>query len=258
MKKNEKIEMVAMKRIVIMGATSGIGRETARACLRAGWRVGAAGRRIEELEALKQEAPEQVEIEAIDITSEEAPEGLLRLIEKLGGADIYLHVSGIGFQNIDLTPEVELRTVATNAAGLTRMVGAAWHYFRQTGGGHIAAVSSIAGTKGLGVAPAYSATKGFQNLYLDALAQLSQMQRAGIRFTDIRPGFVQTALLSDGQRYPLMMRPERVAKRIFRALKREERVVVIDWRYALITLFWRLIPRWLWERLPIRTRKKQA
>ena len=51
-----------MKRIVIMGATSGIGLETAKRCIAAGWRVGAAGRRSEELERLRGLAPQHINI----------------------------------------------------------------------------------------------------------------------------------------------------------------------------------------------------
>ena len=76
-----------MKRIVIVGATSGIGLETARLCIRAGWRVGAAGRRQEALDALRAEAPAQVEVEALDVNHDDAPEHLARLIERLGGME---------------------------------------------------------------------------------------------------------------------------------------------------------------------------
>ncbi len=239
-------------RIVIMGATSGIGLEAARICIRKGWRVGAAGRRAEALEALRAEAPSQVETQAIDITEAEAPERLAALAERLGGMDIYLHCSGIGSQNPELEPATEIATAQTNAVGFIRMATAAFGWFRSHGGGRLAAVSSIAGTKGLGVAPAYSATKRMQNTYLDALAQLARMERLPIRITDIRPGFVATALLNDGRRYPMLMRPERVAMRIVRALERGRRRVVIDRRYALLVFGWQLIPEWLWERLPIR------
>ena len=126
-------------------------------------------------------------------------------------------------------------------------------YFRRQGGGHLAAISSIAGTKGLGAAAAYSASKRYQNTYLDALAQLSRMQRLDIRITDIRPGFVDTPLLREGK-YPMLMRPEKVAARIVRALEQRKRRIVIDRRYAVLVFFWRLIPEWLWERLPIRTK----
>ena len=101
-----------MKRIVIVGATSGIGLEVAKLCIREGWRVGAAGRREEALEALRATAPEQVETEPLDITRDDAPGQLARLIDKLGGMDIYLHCSGIGKRNTGLLPEIELDTPA--------------------------------------------------------------------------------------------------------------------------------------------------
>ncbi|MEG1543846.1 MAG: SDR family NAD(P)-dependent oxidoreductase, partial [Tannerellaceae bacterium] len=147
---------------------------------------------------------------------------------------------------------IEINTARTNVEGFIRMVTAAFQYFQAQGGGHLAVISSIAGTKGLGAAPAYSATKRFQNTYMDALAQLSHMKKLNICFTDIRPGFVETALLKDGH-YPLLMKPERVAAHIISALHRQKRVVVIDCRYAVLVFFWKLIPRCLWERLPIRS-----
>ena len=241
-----------MKRIVIMGATSGIGLETARLCIRSGWRVGAAGRRREALDALRAEAPGQVEVEALDVTRDDAPEHLARLIERLGGMDIYLHSSGIGSRNTELRPDIEIATLRTNGEGFVRMVTAAFDYFRSHGGGRIAVISSIAGTKGLGSAPAYSATKRMQNTYIDALAQLARMEGYDIRFTDIRPGFVATPLLSGDGRYPMLMRTEKVAARIRHILRHPRRRVVIDRRYALMVFFWKLIPEWLWERLKIR------
>lgn len=243
-----------MKRIVIVGATSGMGLEVARLALRAGWRVGAAGRRTDRLEALRAEAPEQVEIRQMDVTDPAAPEQLATLIERLGGMDIYLHSSGIGFRNEALDPAIELATARTNAEGFIRMVTAAYTYFRSHGGGQIAVISSIAGTKGLGAAPAYSATKRLQNTYIDALAQLARMQRARIRFTDIRPGFVDTPLLAADGGYPMLMPADKVARRIFRAIVRGRRRVVIDGRFAVLVFLWKLIPAWLWERLAIRKR----
>ena len=80
------------------------------------------------------------------------------------------------------------------------------------GGGHIAVISSIAGVKGLAPAPSYSATKAFQNTYIQALEQLAYSQRLPIRFTDIRPGFVDTALIA-GSGFPMKMKPEVVAHR---------------------------------------------
>ena len=113
-------------------------------------------------------------------------------------------------------------------------------------------ISSIAGTKGLGAAPSYSATKAFQNVYIQSLEQQANMRKLPIRFTDIRPGFVDTPLLGDGKKYPLLMDADQVAKDILHAVKQQRHVRIIDWRYRLLVPFWRMIPNWLWRRLPIR------
>lgn len=243
-----------MKRIVIIGATSGIGQEVAKYFVRQGWKVGVAGRRLSALEEFRSFNPSQIEIQQLDVTSEDAPEKLHELIDKLGGMDLFLQSSGVGSQNMSLNPEIEINTAKTNVEGFIRMIITAFNYFRQQGGGHLAVISSIAGTKGLGAAPAYSATKRFQNTYIDALAQLSRMEHLNIRFTDIRPGFVATALLKDGN-YPMLMKPDYAAKRIVKALKQKKRIAIIDWKYAILVFFWRMIPGWIWERMPVKNGK---
>lgn len=241
-----------MKKAIIVGATSGIGREVSKRLLQEGWKIGIAGRRKALLEELQASSPERVEIQVLDVTHPEAAADLHRLIEKLGGMDLFLLSSGIGAQNPELNSELEISTVRTNAEGFVRMVTAAYAYFRTQQTGHLAVISSIAGTKGLGVAPAYSATKRFQNTYMEALAQLSHLEKSGICFTDIRPGFVATDLLKGSKKYPLRMSADRVASHIVRALQHKRRVAVIDWKYRILVFFWRLIPRKLWERLPIK------
>ncbi|MDD3210918.1 SDR family NAD(P)-dependent oxidoreductase [Bacteroides graminisolvens] len=243
-----------MKKVIIIGATSGIGEEIAKIYIAQGWQVGIAGRREEALTALATIAPAQVKTQVIDVTSADAPEQLKSLIEKLGGMDLFLLSSGIGSQNVKLEPEIELNTARTNVEGFIRMVTAAYRFFKEQGNGHLAVISSVAGTKGLGSAPAYSATKRFQNTYIDALAQLARMERLSIQFTDIRPGFVATALLKN-RKYPLLMRADSTAQHIVKALTNKKRVAIIDTRYAILVFFWQLIPRWLWERLPIRNDK---
>ena len=243
-----------MKHAVIIGATSGIGLEVAKLLLADGWRIGAAARRAELLQALQEQYPEQVVTAVIDINGTDADARLQELIDRLGGMDLYFHASGIGWQNPQLEADKELRTVETNGLGFTRMVGAAFRYFEHKGGGHIAAITSIAGTKGLGPAPAYSATKAFQNTYLQALEQQTNARKLNIRFTDIRPGFVATPLLfptdnEESHSYPLLMKTQPVARAIVKALYKKKHVIVIDGRWRLITAFWRRIPRWVWRRL---------
>ena len=238
------------KKIIIMGATSGIGLEVARLFHQQGHIIAIAGRRMDNLQRISTELA-NCPYAQIDVTDTQAPTRLQELIEGLGGMDIYLHVSGIGKQNRQLDTDVELATVETNALGFTRLVNHAWHYFRTQGSGHIVAVSSIAGTKGLGAAPSYSATKRYCNTYLEALAQLANMQGLNIHFTDIRPGFVNTELLSDSFHYPMMMQPVPVAHQIVKGILSRKRTVTIDWRFRLLVFFWRLIPSCLWVRLKI-------
>ena len=276
------------RRAIVMGATSGLGREIALELLKRGFIVGVCGRRLELLQEFEAEwkswlhspaasgraslaagtaaaaetaavasgraavaeeiAPQQVFIRQIDVTAPDAPERLLGLVEEMGGMDMYIHSSGIGYKNMALDGRIERETVITNALGFTQMVDAAFDWFKVRGGGHIAFISSVAGTKGLGAAPSYSATKRYQWIYAQALAQLSSMERYNISFTDIRPGFVATGFLGSSK-YPLLLEKHYVAQKIVKAILARKRSVIIDYKYKILCLFWRMIPNWLWERL---------
>lgn len=239
------------KKAIVVGASSGIGQEVAKLLLADGWHLGVAARREEPLLELKALAPDSVEVMTIDVTKPDAGERLQSLIKRLGGMDLYFHSSGIGKQNRTLEEDIELRTMETNAVGFARMVGTAFRYFAERGEGHIAAITSIAGTKGLGPAPAYSATKALGANYLQALEQQAHQRGLNIRFTDIRPGFVDTALLNGDFPYPMLMRPDKVARDIVKSIYHHRHIRVIDWRYRILTFFWRLVPNWLWRRLKL-------
>ena len=251
-----------------MGATSGIGQEVARLLAANGYEVGIAGRREERLVQMAQATPGIVTHRQIDVTKEDAPTELYKLIEELGGMDLYFHSSGIGWENVALDADKELKTVETNGVGFVRMVSAAYSWFaeqradeaKQRAEGdeqragdkerkaRIACITSIARTRGLGAAPAYSATKRMQAHYLECLSQQARMRHLNIGITDIRPGFVATDLIA-GSHFPLQLKAEDVARTIVRAIERGSEVVTIDWRYRLLVAAWQLIPRWLWVRL---------
>lgn len=239
-----------MEKAIIVGATSGIGLEVARALRRRGVVLGVAGRREDRLAQFCSEDGTKAIYSTIDVTADDAADLLVELANRMGNVDTIILVAGVGSQNRDLKADIELQTTQTNVVGFTRMICAAFNYLKTNGGGHIAAVSSIAGTKGLGIAPAYSATKRYQNTYIQCLAQLSRMTGANVTFTDIRPGFVDTDLLRTGS-YPMLMKPEFVAKCIVKAVMQKKRIATIDWRYRLLVAAWRLIPGWLWERMKI-------
>lgn len=241
-----------MKKAIVIGASSGLGNEVARLLLEQGWSLGVAARRQEPLEQLRELAPERVQMQAIDVTGEDGPATLNELIAKVGGMDLLFYAAGIGKQNLELEPEIELGTVTTNGLGFTRMIGAAYRYMEAHGGGHIAAISSIAGTKGLGAAPSYSATKAFQATYLQAMEQQANMRGLNIRFTDLRPGFVATPLLGDNPKYPMLLETKKVAREMVRAINKGKHVHVIDWRWRITTALWRRIPRWIWRCMKVK------
>ena len=242
-----------MPKAIIVGATSGIGKEVALQLLAKGWELGIAGRRTERLEEIKAQAPQRIHTRRIDVRSNDAASDLLALIADLGGMDLYIHCSGIGCQNTDLNPDAELNIVATNVDGFVKLVDCSFSYFLGKGGGHLCIISSIAGTKGLGAACAYSASETFQNTYLDALEQLSVMRKCPMTFTDVRPGFVDTDLLADGKSYPFKMDVTDVTSFIGKGIETKKRVLVIDWKYKLLVFFWRLVPQCIWTYFPIKS-----
>ncbi len=248
-----------MKRVIVMGASTGIGHAVAEALASGGIKIGVAARNTKNLELLKEKYPDRVEYMSIDVTDPDAKEKLMLLIGKVGGMDIYFHVAGIGFENPGLDPEREVAMVATNAGGFARMISTAYGYFRDNGRkGQIAAVTSVAGTKGIGLMSAYSSSKKFDQCYLDALEQLSHEEGVDIHFTDIRPGWIRTPLIPEDKEFPMEMSLDYVLPLILKAIVRKKRVAVIDWRWNLLVGAWRLIPNAIWTkmRIPLYTEGK--
>ena len=242
--------------IIIIGATSGIGRAVAEKFAKEGVRIGIAGRREERLHELQERyGAEHVAYRVLDVTMEDAADRLVELCEEVGTPDVLLYASGIGRQNPELEEAIELRTVETNCAGMVRIVDRFITWVKSNPAyndkhrAHVAVISSVAGTMGMGSAPAYSATKSMQSAYLMALAQHIRMNKLPLTVGDIRPGFVATEILNPEKHYPMMMTVEEATNHVTRSLQRRKRVTTFDWRFKLITAFWRMIPRALWERM---------
>ena len=123
-----------MKRAIIIGASSGIGREVCLRLLSCGWNVGIAARREDKLMEIRASHPGRVEAMGIDVTADDAPQRLLELAARLGGVDLYVHCSGVGKQNAGLDRDVELATVDVNVRGFTAMVDAIFNYMAAAGG----------------------------------------------------------------------------------------------------------------------------
>ncbi|OFY97777.1 MAG: oxidoreductase, partial [Bacteroidetes bacterium RIFCSPLOWO2_12_FULL_31_6] len=207
-----------MKKAIIIGATSGIGKELAKLLVSNNYKVGITGRRTELLVELKKEKTNSFFIKPFDIRDTETTvQKLEELITELGGLDLLVISSGTGDLNNNLDFEIEKRTIDTNVIGFTCIADWAFRFFEKQKHGHLVAISSIAGLRGNKKAPSYNATKAYQINYLEALRQKVNYLKMPITITDVRPGFVNTAMAKgDGQFWVAPV--EKASKQIFNAI----------------------------------------
>lgn len=242
-----------MRKVIIVGATSGIGKGLAEKYIAGGCIVGITGRRKELLEEIKNSAPDRVFISVFDVTDRNAVEpSIEKLAWEMDGFDTFIYNAGYGKSSYGMDADMELRTVDVNATGFVMCACHAFDYFARNGiRGHIVATGSVASTKGLGSAPAYSATKRFISAFMEALEQKSSILGLDIRFTTVRPGFVDTDFIS-GRKYPFTISLDKTVDLYFRAVESGKRNVIIDCVWKTIVFFWSLIPGFLWVRMKIK------
>ncbi len=239
------------KSAIIVGASSGIGRALAELLAEQGYRVGITGRRESLLDQIKSQSPESFFVKTFDIDNYlEIQEHLNQLAFELGGVDLFILSSGTGKRNPDLQLSYEEQTFKTNINGFTAAINWAYKYFEERGGGSIAAISSVAGTRGFGMSPSYSASKSYQMTYLEALRQKSLTAKNKIFVTDIRPGFVDTAM-GTGEGAFWIAPVSKSARQIMRAVNRKKGVAYVTRRWFFVALFLRLIPSVIFERVKL-------
>ena len=231
-----------------------MGMRVATDFARLGWRVGIVARREDRLKEIKELYPDRVEYMAFDVAKKDAVDKFYNLIELIDGMDYLLYAAGCGWYNPALDAERDEQTLQSNVIGFSRIITAAYKYYRDTATlrrGHIAAITSVAGMKGIGVSATYSASKRFQWTFLQAIDQLAHQQHVNVAITDIRPGFVDPPLLGAHKTYPLEMSIDYVAPRLEKAMLRGRRVSYIDSRWAVVTALWRMVPDSLWRRIEL-------
>lgn len=235
------------QRIIIMGATSGIGRELAHHYIRRGCIVGVLGRRTSLLEELAEEK-DNVHHETCDVCQPDTcVEALQRIYQRMGGMDLFVQCSGIGRMNAELSFENEKPTIDTNVMGWTACVCWAWNTFMKQGHGHLAAITSIASLRGLAPAPAYSASKAYQAHYLEALKQRAMASKQ-LTVTNIRPGFVDTPLLADTSKFFWVVPVEKAARQIVKALDKRKSTCTVTHRWKWLVPAMLLIPNCIYAK----------
>jgi len=238
-----------MKNAIIIGATSGIGKELARLLVDDGFKVGITGRRTELLESLKSENPASYFIKAFDVKdTKTAEEKLEELTTELGGLDLVILSSGTGDINDKLDFEIEFRTIETNVIGWTFIADWTFKYFEKQKYGHLTAISSIGGLRGSRQSTSYNATKAYQINYLEGLRQKATKLKEQIFVSDIRPGLVNTEM-AKGEGLFWVMPVEKTAQQIYKAIKKKKKIAYVTKRWKLIASIVKRIPVQLYDRM---------
>lgn len=238
-----------MKKAIIIGSTSGIGKSLSEILLRNGYAVGITGRREDLLLSIQEQYPDKVFYKQMDIQDLTRLELLCNeLVQQLGGMDLLVIAAGIGEENKALNFEIENGVIKTNVQGFTCLVDWGMHYFNHQGHGHLVNISSIAGLRGNGLAPSYNASKAFQINYLEGLCLHVVKSKSTICVTDVRPGFVNTAM-AKGDGLFWVAPVEKAAEQIYNAILLKKRVVYITKRWRLIGYLLKCLPYSILKRL---------
>lgn len=236
-----------MKKAIIIGATSGIGRELAKVLSADGYTVGITGRRLHLLEKLENELPNRSFVKPMDVSNESARNDLKNLIDEMQGVDLVVISAGIGSIDPKLPWKKEKETIETNVLGFTAMANVAYHYFQQKGTGHLLGISSIAAIRG-GGSPAYNASKSFVSNYLQGLRYIIEKGKSNIVVTDVQPGFVDTDM-AQGEGLFWVASPQKAAAQIYGAIRNKKKHVYITKRWRLIGWLLKLMPDVVYNRL---------
>ncbi len=233
---------------IIIGATSGIGKGLAELLASQGCTVGITGRRIELLESLRATRPEAFVAEQMDIARvEEARNIFNRLVERLGSVDLVVINSGTGKRNEELDWAIDKQIIDVNITGCTAIANAAMHLFFKQGYGHLVGISSIAALRGSRYVPTYPASKAYLSTYLEGLRHKVKHEKLPINITDIKPGFVDTAMAQGD--YVFWRAPvAKAAEQIYQAIVKKKKVAYITKRWQLIAWVQKWLPDFLYYR----------
>ena len=235
--------------IVILGATSGIGKALFETYANEENRIGIIGRRAHLLEELYQKYPSKTISAKADITNLAEIEIVINsLHDVLVHIDLAIVCSGIGDINATLDYAVERPTIDTNVVGWTFVIDTLYHIFEQQNNGHLVAITSVGGLRGEPMAPSYSATKAYQINYMEALCKKAFKNGGHIIITDIRPGLVDTAM-AKGEALFWVMPVEKVVRQIVVAIRKRKSIAYVTKRWHFIAIINRFIPYCLYKRM---------
>ena len=239
-------------RVVITGASSGIGEALARHYAGRGAQLGLISRRSVPTTANSVSYP-------VDVTDESAMARVATdFIERFGVPDLVIANAGIstGTSGADGSDVAKLRKVLeVNVAGLAATLAAFAPAMREAGRGTLVGVASVAGFRGLAGNGAYCASKSAAITWMESLR--AELYGSGVSVVCICPGYIDTPMTRVNHfRMPFLITADDAARRIARAIEAKRRLAVIPWQMALVSVLLRVMPGWLFDRLASRAPRK--
>jgi short-subunit dehydrogenase len=243
-------------RIVITGASSGIGEALARHYAASDEAiVGLIARRPIDGKSFSRKTISY----AVDVTDEAALAAAAQdFIRNFGPPDLVIANAGIGTgtEGADPRDVMKLRKILeTNVVGLAATLAAFAPAMREAGRGTLAGIASVAGFRGLAGNGAYSASKAAAITWMESLR--AELYGSGVSVVCVCPGYIDTPMTRVNRfRMPFLLPPDEAARRIARAIAKKRRLAVIPWQMALVSLVLRAMPGWLYDRIASRAPRK--
>jgi short-subunit dehydrogenase len=242
--------MGQFKHAIVVGASSGIGREIALQLAKSGCAVAAVARRKPKLDDLVDKSGQGVRVYEHDVTCfDEVPALFQRITGELGGLDLIVYSSGVMpiVEEDEFDFQKDRRMIEVNDLGAVAWLNEAATRFRGTGHGTILGIGSVAGDRGRMKQPVYNASKAFLHTYLEALR--NRLSRHGVRVVTVKPGPVHTEMTA-GVDIANAITPEQAATLILKRAGGNGEYYLSPVHKIVFSII-RNIPSWIFRRLSI-------
>lgn len=240
-----------IKRAIVIGATSGMGRQVAKLlATEGGYEVGLVGRRVNLLKSLQKEIPTKTYIKQIDVSQHTyAKQQLAELIKEMGGLDLILISVASAYDSKLTKYENDINTIDVTLVGFWEMAEVALEIFEKQKSGHLVGISSMSGVRGDARYPTYCGAKAFISTYLEGIRNYMIQKNIPVYVTDIMPGWVDTEAIKYSEMpgtywvTPL----EKAGRQIFEAIQNKQKVAYISKRQILVKFALNIVPDFIYN-----------
>ncbi len=237
-------------RVVISGASSGLGLALAHLYLQQGAQLAAFARRAELLHALSAQYPKQVHCYTLDVRDATAIQSAAQdFIARIGVPDIVIANAGVSRGTLTEYAEdvhVFQQVMDINVLGVVKTFQPFLAAMRAAKSGRLVGISSVAGFRGMPGSEAYSASKAAATSYLESLRV--ELYGSGVKVVTICPGYIRTPM-TDVNTYsmPFLIDADDAALRIARVIEQGKSFAVVPWQMGLVGRVLKLLPNWLYD-----------